>query len=116
MNSSDLRFLYESHENFTALPTYFILAGMCMEAPLVQQNMPPGKHADFTNVSIKLLKTLRADTHMLSKMLTRTIQISNVFCKYHDANARFVFASLLENAVCNRSNISYLFIYLVISG
>ncbi|RVE48316.1 hypothetical protein evm_007067 [Chilo suppressalis] len=50
VNPSDLKFLYESHENFTALPSFFILAGMCMEAPLVPAAMPPGKHADFTNI------------------------------------------------------------------
>ncbi|CAG9795723.1 unnamed protein product [Diatraea saccharalis] len=50
LNPSDLKFLYESHEEFTALPTFFILAGMCMEAPLVPAAMPPGKHADFTNI------------------------------------------------------------------
>ncbi|XP_049877178.1 peroxisomal multifunctional enzyme type 2 [Pectinophora gossypiella] len=49
-NESDLKFLYESHENFAALPTYFILPGMAMESPLVGQAMPPGKHADFTNI------------------------------------------------------------------
>ncbi|KAL0820436.1 hypothetical protein ABMA28_006310 [Loxostege sticticalis] len=49
-NASDLKFLYESHEEFSALPSYFILAGMCMEAPLVPAIMPPGKHADFTNI------------------------------------------------------------------
>ncbi|KOB69072.1 Estradiol 17-beta-dehydrogenase, partial [Operophtera brumata] len=38
-----------SHESFVALPTYFILPGMCMESPIVAQSMPPGKHADFTN-------------------------------------------------------------------
>lgn len=50
VNPTDLKYLYESHENFTALPTYFILAGMCMESPLVATSMPPGKHADFTNI------------------------------------------------------------------
>ncbi|XP_063830673.1 peroxisomal multifunctional enzyme type 2-like isoform X1 [Ostrinia nubilalis] len=49
-NPTDLQFLYESHESFSALPSYFILAGMCMEAPLVPAAMPPGKHADFTNI------------------------------------------------------------------
>ncbi|XP_028158117.1 peroxisomal multifunctional enzyme type 2-like isoform X2 [Ostrinia furnacalis] len=49
-NPTDLKFLYESHESFSALPSYFILAGMCMEAPLVPAAMPPGKHADFTNI------------------------------------------------------------------
>ncbi|GBP64235.1 hypothetical protein EVAR_21553_1 [Eumeta japonica] len=49
-NSSELKYLYESHEEFSPLPTYFILAGMCMEAPLVSSSMPPGKHADFTNI------------------------------------------------------------------
>ncbi|XP_030024411.2 peroxisomal multifunctional enzyme type 2 [Manduca sexta] len=49
-NASDLKFLYESHEEFSPLPTFFILAGMCMEAPVVQNAMPPGKHADFTNI------------------------------------------------------------------
>lgn len=49
-NESDLKFLYESHENFVALPSYFILAGMCMEAPVVGAAMPPGKYADFTNI------------------------------------------------------------------
>ncbi|XP_026320846.1 peroxisomal multifunctional enzyme type 2 [Hyposmocoma kahamanoa] len=49
-NESDLKFLYESHENFSPLPTYFILPGMSMESPIVQQSMPPGKHADFTNI------------------------------------------------------------------
>lgn len=52
VNPSDLKFLYEGHEDFVALPTYFILAGMCMESPIVAQSMPPGKHADFTNVSV----------------------------------------------------------------
>ncbi|KAJ2948531.1 hypothetical protein O0L34_g7782 [Tuta absoluta] len=48
---SDLKFLYESHENFSALPSYFILAGMAMESPLIQQAMQRhGKHADFTNI------------------------------------------------------------------
>ncbi|CAB3257017.1 unnamed protein product [Arctia plantaginis] len=50
VNPSDLKFLYESHEDFVALPTYFILAGMCIESPLVANSMPPGKHADFTNI------------------------------------------------------------------
>ncbi|KAJ0174167.1 hypothetical protein K1T71_010313 [Dendrolimus kikuchii] len=50
VNPSDLKFLYESHENFAPLPTYFILAGMCMESPIVATSMPPGKHADFTNI------------------------------------------------------------------
>ncbi|XP_063894168.1 peroxisomal multifunctional enzyme type 2 [Helicoverpa armigera] len=49
-NESDLKFLYESHENFAALPTYFILPGMAIESPLVANSMPPGKHADFTNI------------------------------------------------------------------
>ncbi|XP_059060804.1 peroxisomal multifunctional enzyme type 2 isoform X2 [Achroia grisella] len=49
-NSSDLKFLYEADENFSVLPTYFILAGMCMEAPVVPAAMPPGKVADFTNI------------------------------------------------------------------
>lgn len=53
VNPTDLKFLYESDSNFVALPSYFILAGMCMEAPVVPKAMPPGKHADFTNVSIK---------------------------------------------------------------
>lgn len=51
LNASDLKFLYESHENFSALPTFFILPGMVMESPVVGKSMPPGKHADFTNVS-----------------------------------------------------------------
>ncbi|XP_060805777.1 peroxisomal multifunctional enzyme type 2 isoform X1 [Amyelois transitella] len=50
VNPSDLKFLYESDEQFVALPTFFILAGMCMEAPVVPKAMPPGKHADFTNI------------------------------------------------------------------
>ncbi|XP_068620737.1 peroxisomal multifunctional enzyme type 2 [Battus philenor] len=50
VNPSDLKFLYESHENFEALPTYFILPGMVMESPIVGKSMPPGKHADFTNI------------------------------------------------------------------
>ncbi|XP_046970039.1 peroxisomal multifunctional enzyme type 2 [Vanessa cardui] len=50
VNESDLKFLYESHENFTALPTFFILPGMVMESPVIGQAMPPGKHADFTNI------------------------------------------------------------------
>lgn len=49
-NPTDLKFLYESHENFSPLPSFFILAGMCMEAPIVANAMPPGKFADFTNV------------------------------------------------------------------
>ncbi|CAG9123923.1 unnamed protein product [Plutella xylostella] len=49
-NPSDLRFLYESHEQFAALPTFFILAGMCLQAPVLPAAMPPGKHADFTNI------------------------------------------------------------------
>ncbi|XP_013136954.1 PREDICTED: peroxisomal multifunctional enzyme type 2, partial [Papilio polytes] len=50
LNASDLKFLYESHENFSALPTFFILPGMVMESPVVGKSMPPGKHADFTNI------------------------------------------------------------------
>ncbi|CAH0724397.1 unnamed protein product, partial [Brenthis ino] len=50
VNESDLKFLYESHESFTALPTFFILAGMMLESPIVAQSMPPGKFADFTNI------------------------------------------------------------------
>ncbi|XP_072942667.1 peroxisomal multifunctional enzyme type 2 [Epargyreus clarus] len=50
VNPGDLRFLYEAHENFNALPTYFILPGMSMESPVVANAMPPGKHADFTNI------------------------------------------------------------------
>ncbi|XP_045501947.1 peroxisomal multifunctional enzyme type 2 [Colias croceus] len=50
VNPSDLKFLYESHEDFTALPTFFILMGMCMESPVVSKAMPPGKYADFTNI------------------------------------------------------------------
>ncbi|XP_050674397.1 peroxisomal multifunctional enzyme type 2-like [Leptidea sinapis] len=50
VNPSDLRFLYESHEDFSALPTFFILPGMSMESPVVADSMPPGKHADFTNI------------------------------------------------------------------
>lgn len=50
VNPSDLKFLYESHEDFVGLPTYFILAGMCMESPLIPNAMPAGKHADFTNI------------------------------------------------------------------
>ncbi|XP_013162898.1 PREDICTED: peroxisomal multifunctional enzyme type 2-like [Papilio xuthus] len=50
VNASDLKFLYESHENFSALPTFFILPGMVMESPVVGKSMPPGKHADFTNI------------------------------------------------------------------
>ncbi|CAG9564062.1 unnamed protein product [Danaus chrysippus] len=50
VNPSDLKFLYESHENFSALPTFFILPGMLMESPVVGKSMPPGKYADFTNI------------------------------------------------------------------
>ncbi|KPJ14730.1 Peroxisomal multifunctional enzyme type 2 [Papilio machaon] len=50
VNASDLKFLYESHEDFSALPTFFILPGMVMESPIVGKSMPPGKHADFTNI------------------------------------------------------------------
>nr|XP_032519472.1 peroxisomal multifunctional enzyme type 2 isoform X2 [Danaus plexippus plexippus] len=50
VNPSDLKFLYESHESFSALPTFFILPGMLMESPVVGKAMPPGKYADFTNV------------------------------------------------------------------
>ncbi|XP_038210998.1 peroxisomal multifunctional enzyme type 2 [Zerene cesonia] len=50
VNPSDLKFLYESHEDFTALPTFFILMGMCMDSPVVNNAMPKGKHADFTNI------------------------------------------------------------------
>ncbi|XP_022112490.2 peroxisomal multifunctional enzyme type 2 [Pieris rapae] len=50
VNPSDLKFLYESHEQFTALPTFFILPGMCMESPVVGNAMPKGKYADFTNI------------------------------------------------------------------
>ncbi|XP_023954349.1 peroxisomal multifunctional enzyme type 2 [Bicyclus anynana] len=50
VNPSDLKFLYESHEEFTALPTFFILAGMVLESPVIGQAMPPGKFADFTNI------------------------------------------------------------------
>ncbi|VVC97962.1 unnamed protein product [Leptidea sinapis] len=39
-----------SHEDFSALPTFFILPGMSMESPVVADSMPPGKHADFTNI------------------------------------------------------------------
>ncbi|XP_053615096.1 peroxisomal multifunctional enzyme type 2-like [Plodia interpunctella] len=49
-NPGDLKFLYESHDQFAALPTFFVLAGMCMEAPVVPKAMPPGKHADFSNI------------------------------------------------------------------
>ncbi|KAJ8717847.1 hypothetical protein PYW07_005777 [Mythimna separata] len=49
-NPSDLRFLYESHENFAALPTFFILPGMALETPIIANSMPPGKFADFTNI------------------------------------------------------------------
>ncbi|KAJ2945104.1 hypothetical protein O0L34_g9160 [Tuta absoluta] len=48
---SDLKFLYENHESFTALPSYFMLAGMALESPLVQQTMKKhGKHAEFSNI------------------------------------------------------------------
>ncbi|CAH2042285.1 unnamed protein product, partial [Iphiclides podalirius] len=50
VNPTDLKFLYESHESFMALPTFFILPGMVMESPIVGKSMPPGKHADFTNI------------------------------------------------------------------
>lgn len=50
VNESELRFLYESHESFGPLPTFFILAGMMLESPIVSQSMPPGKYADFTNI------------------------------------------------------------------
>ncbi|CAH2255748.1 peroxisomal multifunctional enzyme type 2 [Pararge aegeria] len=50
VNPTDLKFLYESHEEFTALPTFFILPGMVMESPVIGQSMPPGKFADFTNI------------------------------------------------------------------
>ncbi|XP_041984467.1 peroxisomal multifunctional enzyme type 2-like isoform X1 [Aricia agestis] len=50
VNPGDLRFLYESHEQFAALPTYFILPGLVFESPVVSEAMPPGKHADFTNI------------------------------------------------------------------
>ncbi|CAK1551482.1 unnamed protein product [Leptosia nina] len=50
VNPSDLKFLYESHEEFTALPTFFILPGMSMESPVVGNAMPKGKYADFTNI------------------------------------------------------------------
>ncbi|XP_032519471.1 peroxisomal multifunctional enzyme type 2 [Danaus plexippus] len=50
VNPSDLKFLYESHESFSALPTFFILPGMLMESPVVGKAMPPGKYADFTNI------------------------------------------------------------------
>ncbi|XP_026763515.1 peroxisomal multifunctional enzyme type 2 [Galleria mellonella] len=49
-NSSDLKYLYEADENFSVLPSFFILGGMCMEAPVVPEAMPPGKVADFTNI------------------------------------------------------------------
>ncbi|XP_022816535.1 peroxisomal multifunctional enzyme type 2-like [Spodoptera litura] len=50
LNEGDLKFLYESHENFAGLPTFFILPGMAIESPLVANSMPPGKFADFTNI------------------------------------------------------------------
>ncbi|XP_045452263.1 peroxisomal multifunctional enzyme type 2 [Melitaea cinxia] len=50
VNDSDLKFLYESHENFTALPSFFILPGMVMDSPVISQAMPAGKYADFTNI------------------------------------------------------------------
>ncbi|XP_045777246.1 peroxisomal multifunctional enzyme type 2-like [Maniola jurtina] len=50
VNPTDLKFLYESHEQFTALPTFFILPGMVMESPVIGEAMPPGKFADFTNI------------------------------------------------------------------
>ncbi|CAH0695838.1 unnamed protein product [Spodoptera exigua] len=50
LNEGDLKFLYESHENFAGLPTFFILPGMAIESPLVANAMPPGKFADFTNI------------------------------------------------------------------
>ncbi|KAF9796523.1 hypothetical protein SFRURICE_010999 [Spodoptera frugiperda] len=50
LNEGDLKFLYESHENFAGLPTFFILPGMAIESPLVANSMPPGKYADFTNI------------------------------------------------------------------
>lgn len=49
-NPTDLKFLYESHEEFAPLPTFFILASMSLESPLVPDSMPPGKYADFTNI------------------------------------------------------------------
>ncbi|XP_063540369.1 peroxisomal multifunctional enzyme type 2-like [Cydia strobilella] len=50
-NPTDLKFLYEGHEDFVALPTFFVLAGMCMESPIVNQAMQRhGKFADFSNV------------------------------------------------------------------
>lgn len=50
LNEGDLKFLYESHENFAGLPTFFILPGMAIESPLMANSMPPGKYADFTNI------------------------------------------------------------------
>lgn len=52
-NESDLRFLYENHEDFTPFPTIYILPGVmqCMTSDIVATALPPGKEADFSNVS-----------------------------------------------------------------
>lgn len=84
VNPSDLKYLYESHENFVALPTYFILPGMCMESPIVAQSMPPGKHADFTNVS----KQQRLERHYSD---TRATYYNNSRVTYYsDSRATFL--------------------------
>lgn len=39
---SDLRYLYENHENFALLPTYYIIFGVlgCMQNPIISNALP----------------------------------------------------------------------------
>lgn len=51
-DESNLRFLYENHELFNSLPTFFIIPGMLgvLTSDIVQKNLPPGKEANATNI------------------------------------------------------------------
>lgn len=48
---SDLQYLYESHENFSTLPTYAILPSLmtCMSSSLITNSIP-GKEFDLSQV------------------------------------------------------------------
>ncbi|XP_077299501.1 peroxisomal multifunctional enzyme type 2-like isoform X1 [Arctopsyche grandis] len=51
-NPTDLKYLYENHEDFIPLPTYFILPGInqSMSSNIIASALPPGKEANFSNI------------------------------------------------------------------
>jgi len=50
---SDLQYLYESHENFSTLPTYAIIPSLitCMSSSIISEAIP-GKYFDLSQVYV----------------------------------------------------------------